>query len=247
MRAKRYEEAIQELQMAQSDSRRKGVCLLVLGECFQQIKQYRLAKSHYESAIQEIPDRDIEHKKKALYLAGRLAMYLKDVEMAEKHLTALAAMDFTYKDISRLLDKLAKLRENLGFDERQEPPEKPKSDQTDEEGAPTSEVVRHVNETYCPGPPKHFFRHAQYQERCETTETKPCPPRSQSRREAVHPHRMQKSDRSRSGGRCRPGRSRIRTAAKCVDQAAAKKVIHRNAAARTKSRLAAKLRKLKGK
>ena len=39
----------------------------------------------------------------------------------------------------------------------------------------------------------------------------------------------------------------LRTAAKCVDQAAAKKVIHRNAAARTKSRLAAKLRKLKGK
>jgi small subunit ribosomal protein S20 len=39
----------------------------------------------------------------------------------------------------------------------------------------------------------------------------------------------------------------LRTAAKLVDQNAAKHVIHRNAAARIKSRLSAKLKKLKGK
>jgi len=39
----------------------------------------------------------------------------------------------------------------------------------------------------------------------------------------------------------------LRTAAKKVDQAAAKKVIHRNAAARTKSRLSAKVKAIKGK
>ena len=29
---------------------------------------------HYEAAIQEIPDRDADNKKKAMYLAGRLAL-----------------------------------------------------------------------------------------------------------------------------------------------------------------------------
>ena len=112
MLTKRYDEAIQELQAAKNDPRRKGVCMLALGQCFQQIKQYRLAMSHYESAIQEIPDRDADNKKRALYLAGRLALALKDLDAAEKHLTTLAGLDFTYKDVSALLDKIANLREN---------------------------------------------------------------------------------------------------------------------------------------
>ena len=44
-----------------------------LGQCFQEIKQYRLAMNNYESAIHEIPDRDADNKKRALYRAGRLA------------------------------------------------------------------------------------------------------------------------------------------------------------------------------
>ena len=115
MLTKRYAEAIRELQAAKNDPRRKGVCMLVLGQCFQNIKQYPLAISHYESAIQEIPDRDAENKKRALYLAGRLATALKDIERAGKHLTTLASLDFTYKDVSALLDKIAKLRDNPEF------------------------------------------------------------------------------------------------------------------------------------
>ena len=41
--------------------------------------------------------------------------------------------------------------------------------------------------------------------------------------------------------------SELRTATKLLDKSAAKKVIHRNAAARVKSRLSAKVKKLKGK
>jgi hypothetical protein len=41
-----------------------------------------------------------------------LALALRDIDVAEKHLAALAALDFTYKDVSTLLDKVAKLREN---------------------------------------------------------------------------------------------------------------------------------------
>ncbi len=79
---------------------------------------------HYEAAIQEIPDRDGDNKKKTLYLAGRLTLDLRDLEPAEKHLSALAALDFTYKDVSKLLDKIAKLRENPDPEVSRKPPEK---------------------------------------------------------------------------------------------------------------------------
>ena len=111
---KQYNDAIRELQAAKNDPRKRGVSMLALGQCFQQIKQYRLAMAHYESAIQDIPDRDADNKKKALYSAGRLSLGLKDLDTSEKHLTGLAALDFTYKDVSALLDKIAKLRENPG-------------------------------------------------------------------------------------------------------------------------------------
>lgn len=104
-------EAIKQYQVARNDPRRKGLCMFRLGQCFQKIKQNRLAMSHYESAIEEIPDRDAKNKKDALYLAGRMAMFLGDIDTAEKHLTQLAGLDFTYKDVSTLMDKISQFRE----------------------------------------------------------------------------------------------------------------------------------------
>lgn len=106
-----YNEAIQQFQLAKNDPRRKGLCLLALGQCFQQIKQLRLAMSHYEMAIAEIPEREANKKKEALHLAGKLAIALKSFDAAEKHLTALAGLDFNYKDVSALLNKVAELRD----------------------------------------------------------------------------------------------------------------------------------------
>jgi small subunit ribosomal protein S20 len=48
-------------------------------------------------------------------------------------------------------------------------------------------------------------------------------------------------------GNLQQAETELRTVAKRVDQAAAKKVIHRNAAARVKSRLSARVKTLKGK
>ena len=48
-------------------------------------------------------------------------------------------------------------------------------------------------------------------------------------------------------GNVEQAETELRTVAKKVDKAAAKKVIHVNAAARVKSRLSAKVKKLKGK
>jgi tetratricopeptide (TPR) repeat protein len=134
---KRYEEAIRELQVARNDPRKKGACMLALGQCFQHIEQYSLAMKHYESAIQEIPDRDADTKKRALYQAGRLAAFLRDFETAGKHLSTLATLDFTYKDVSQLLDKIAKLRENPSSNHAKpagEPPGEPEADQHHDPG-----------------------------------------------------------------------------------------------------------------
>ena len=45
-------EAIKELQIAKADPRKRGVCMMYLGDCFYHIKQYALAMSHYEHAMQ---------------------------------------------------------------------------------------------------------------------------------------------------------------------------------------------------
>ncbi len=104
------DEAIKQFQIAKKEPRRCGLCCLALGQCFQQIKQYSLAMANLEEAIEKIPDRDAENKKKAFYLAGKLAMALKDYEKSNDFLTQLADMDFSYKDVSDLLAKVAELR-----------------------------------------------------------------------------------------------------------------------------------------
>jgi tetratricopeptide (TPR) repeat protein len=105
-----FSEAIKLLQDARQDPKHRGQVMLDLGECFQQIKQYNLAMQHYKKAIEEIPEREEEQRKKALYRAGVLAQGLDDMESAEKYFTQLAERDYGYRDVSDRLDKIASLR-----------------------------------------------------------------------------------------------------------------------------------------
>ena len=107
-------EAIKQYQIAKADPRKRGMCLINLGECFRAIKQYHLAMNHFEQAVQEIPDREQEYKKLAYYRAGKLAMGLKDLAKAEKYLTTLASMDYTYRDTSDLLERLHRMHGGRG-------------------------------------------------------------------------------------------------------------------------------------
>ncbi len=110
--AGQWNEAIQQFQLARNDPRRKGLCLLALGQCFEKVKQYGLSKTSYEAATQEIPDRDAKNKKRSLYQLGRLLFRLGNLDEAEKRLTHLAALDFTYKDVSELLAKISEKRQS---------------------------------------------------------------------------------------------------------------------------------------
>ena len=109
-----FKEAIPLFQAAQSDPGRRGEVLLHLGECFQQIKQYPLAMRNYEAAVEATAgDLDVERRKLALYRAGKIAMVaFKDLAKADNYLNELAGLDFAYKDVADLLDKIRKMRED---------------------------------------------------------------------------------------------------------------------------------------
>lgn len=113
-KAGKFTEAIKLFQEARSDSKRKGTVYLALGNCFYSIKQYRLALQNFESAVNEISERDADNFKLAIYNAARIAEHLKEWETAEKHYNHLASFDFGYKDVSERLDKIARIRENGG-------------------------------------------------------------------------------------------------------------------------------------
>ena len=65
----------------------------------------------YEAAVAAAAaDPNSEPHKLARYRAGVLATGLKEFDKAEKHLTELAAVDFSYRDVADRLDKLAQNR-----------------------------------------------------------------------------------------------------------------------------------------
>jgi tetratricopeptide (TPR) repeat protein len=107
-RAGKYREAVNEFQQARNEQRKTAAANLETGECFQQIKQYKLALKAYQEAVDTSGIWDEDVKKLALYRAGWLAKGLKDYDTAEKYLSELAGLDFAYKDVSDLLDDVAK-------------------------------------------------------------------------------------------------------------------------------------------
>jgi tetratricopeptide (TPR) repeat protein len=111
-RAGKFKEAIRALQAARDDARHRAMVQIHLGECFQHIRQFTLAMSSYEAAVEAADTLQPEVRKLALYRAGVLASELKDIHRAEKYLTELAGIDFGYRDIPDRLDKLAALRDS---------------------------------------------------------------------------------------------------------------------------------------
>jgi len=109
-----FAEAIRGFQEVLHDARRKGQVALELGECFQKIKQYQLAMANYQTAVDTLTDRELELRKRALYRAGVLAAGLNDTDAAQKHLSALAGLDFGYRDVAERLDKLGSARDKGG-------------------------------------------------------------------------------------------------------------------------------------
>lgn len=109
-RAGKFTEAIENLQRAIGEGKRKAATHLELGECFQWKKIASLAKTNYLAAIEHSRDRDPDVLKLALYRAGVLASHESDWTTAERHFTELAGLDYGFRDVADRLDKLYRNR-----------------------------------------------------------------------------------------------------------------------------------------
>ena len=108
-----FREAIGELQKAQQDESLKALCFLAIAQSFEKIKQYKLALTHYEKSIDAFgKNLESEQGKNALYSGALLAAGLRLYKKAEGMLERLAAIDFSYKNVAPLLDKLAEKLNN---------------------------------------------------------------------------------------------------------------------------------------
>ena len=122
-KAGQYNDAIKCFQAAAGDPKKKAAVHMDLGECFQYIKQYKLAMTNYEASIAAVNPRDVDQRKLVLYRAGKLALGLtekylaandpqhkEELARAENYLNELAGLEFGYKDVPQLLDKVSKIR-----------------------------------------------------------------------------------------------------------------------------------------
>jgi tetratricopeptide (TPR) repeat protein len=109
MRIGKIDLAIPLLQQAGSDTRIQNEVLVALGKCFHATGQKDLALRQFDKAIPNINPQDkSELLVEAHYLAGRLCEELKKRDIAENHFGEVIAIDYTYKDARRRLERLQK-------------------------------------------------------------------------------------------------------------------------------------------
>jgi tetratricopeptide (TPR) repeat protein len=105
LRAGQTDAAIQELQAARKDPRHRWRGLLYLGFCFKAKNNWGLAKRNFAEALETLPPEEEESRKELLFQLARGAADTKDWPTALAHGNELANLDFSYRDIGRLLDE----------------------------------------------------------------------------------------------------------------------------------------------
>ena len=100
------DEAIKQLQQAKTDPRRKADAGFLLGQCFGVKKKiYALAIKELETAREELVEMD-DSKKQITYLLGRLHEAAKKPDRALTEFSAIAEVDYNYKDVTQRMEKL---------------------------------------------------------------------------------------------------------------------------------------------
>jgi tetratricopeptide (TPR) repeat protein len=105
LRAGQYDEAIQELQASRSDPRHRWQAMLYLGHCFKARNNARLAQRNFEDALQNLPGSETATRKELLFLLAQGHAEAGDLARAVDVAHELANLDFSYRDIGRLLDE----------------------------------------------------------------------------------------------------------------------------------------------
>jgi tetratricopeptide (TPR) repeat protein len=105
LRAGQYDEAIQMLQTSRSDPRFRWQSMLWLGHCFKARNNWRLAQRNFEDALQNLPVGETAARKDLLFLLAQGFADEGDLTRAVDMGHELANLDFSYRDIGRLLDE----------------------------------------------------------------------------------------------------------------------------------------------
>lgn len=105
LRIGQADEAIRELQAIRTDPRYHGKAQFYLGLCFKQRKNWRLAQRNFEEALPHLDGAgDTALRKEALYQLAIGCAESGDLPRAVDLACDLVNLDFSYKDISELLD-----------------------------------------------------------------------------------------------------------------------------------------------
>ncbi|HEY7158911.1 MAG TPA: hypothetical protein VH575_33510 [Gemmataceae bacterium] len=105
LRAGQIDEAIRELQAARGDPRHRWQSLFYLGRCFKARNNWRLAERNFEETLKNLPAGEVHNRKEILYELAVGCAEANDLSKAIDMATELANIDFSYRDIGRLLDE----------------------------------------------------------------------------------------------------------------------------------------------
>ena len=105
LRGGQIDEAIQELQAARGDPRLRWQSLIQLGHCFKARNNWRLAQRNFEEALRLLPVAEAARKKEVLFLLAQGCAEAGDLGHAIDLGNELANIDFSYREIGRLLDE----------------------------------------------------------------------------------------------------------------------------------------------
>ena len=105
LKADRVDEAIAELQLARRDERLKWRAAFLLGMCFKKRNNWRLAQRNFEEALAAVPESEEAGRKELLYQLASGSADNGDLPRAIDLGHELANLDFSFKNIGRLLDE----------------------------------------------------------------------------------------------------------------------------------------------
>ncbi len=105
LKGDRVDEAIAELQLARRDDRLKWRAALLLGMCFKKRNNWRLAQRNFEEGLAGVPETEEPVKKELLFQLASGAAENGDLQRAIDLGHELANLDFSFKNIGKLLDE----------------------------------------------------------------------------------------------------------------------------------------------
>jgi tetratricopeptide (TPR) repeat protein len=105
LRAGQVDEAIRELQGARSDPRIHWKCLHYLGHCFKTRNNWKLARRNFEESLHNLPSNEEGVKKEIFFQLAQGCAEAGELPDAVNFATELANLDFSYRDIGKLLDE----------------------------------------------------------------------------------------------------------------------------------------------